>query len=243
MLEIVDRAYAGEILGKLMIFTVGWTPDFVIRPLVRIGLESSDSIVILGTKPRDDYSRKRFIETVRFVEDFISRLNMDINIIVDEVDIDSDISSSIVYIARRVMDIANSRRPSEILMFLVGGMRILVISALLAARLIAPLTTIPIKLYTAKEDSPEIIEIARDFLYTPNAIGEVSLRILELLSANPMTIEEIAEKLSRSIDSIRKNLRRLERRRLIEKADGRKKRYRLTKLGEIILAICKSIEK
>mgnify|MGYP000011623638 CR=1 FL=1 len=64
---------------KLCVFTLGFTAEFIVKPLLEAGVDGT-YILILYVNPEDKYSRKRVEEALRYVEDlakkggFIERL-------------------------------------------------------------------------------------------------------------------------------------------------------------------------
>jgi len=139
-------------MGRLMVFTFGWTGDFVVRCIVRMGVRQEDKFLVLRVKPRDELAEKRFQEAYRYVVEFLEKLGADYGIEYADVELEGDLRSTVARIARLVASKA-SRGVEEVYVFLVGGPRPLVVAALLASRLLAPILGVPLKLYTAMEDS------------------------------------------------------------------------------------------
>ena len=224
-----------------MVFTFGWTGDFVVRCIVRMGVRQGDKFLVLRVRPRDELAEKRFQEAYRYVVEFLEKLGVDYVIEYADVGLEGDLRGAVARIARLVASEA-SRGVEEVYVFLVGGPRPLVVAALLASRLLTPMLGVPVKLYTAMEDSPELIEVWSGLLSAPNSVGEAQIEVLRALAEKPKTVQELSSELGRSVETVKKVLKKLYRRGLVgRRREGRRSVYTLTDLGSLFLGVAEAL--
>jgi len=74
---------------RILVFTFGWSPEFVIRPLVEEGVSESDIVLLIAGKPETEYVAKRVSEALRQVESFLGMAGVS-SIYYREVDTERD---------------------------------------------------------------------------------------------------------------------------------------------------------
>jgi len=136
---------------KLCVFTLGFTAEFIVKPLLEAGVDGT-YILILYVNPEDKYSRKRVEEALRYVEDlakkggFIERLEK------FSVNLSSDFTSIVYNIATIITNEIRKKEIKYIYAYLTGGMRVLVIATMIAIKLITEALNTPTTFHVWSED-------------------------------------------------------------------------------------------
>ena len=218
---------------KIRIFTLGWSPEFVIRPLMEEGLSKEDVIVLIASKPETDYVAKRIDEAYKQIDNFLQIAGLR-NLYYREVDINRDF----MYICRDVVRIVKEFDTDNYFKFyLTGGMRVLVVAALTIARLLS-LAGTPVEVKLSREDRPVSYTVPMDLLkLNVEVVTKTQLELLrQLKTQEEARFEDLA--IGRSEVTVRKHLTKLRKKGLVSyTVRGRKQIYRLTLLGEILLEV------
>jgi len=216
----------------LRIFTFGWSPELVIKPLIEDGVSKADTIVLIGSKPETDYTRKRVDEALHQVKKFLAMAG------VPSVEyFEVDLSESFVDICKSIVRIVkNYLKDQTAVFYLTGGMRILVIAALIVARLLST-AGLNVSVKTSYEDRPVICEVPRELLTVSVELTKSQVEILKYLNAvGEGTFEDLA--IGRSKVTVRKLLTKLRKRGVVAyEVRGRRQVYKLTPLGELVLEV------
>ena len=215
------------------IFTFGWSPEFVVRPLVEEGLSKEDIVVLIASKPETEYAKKRVEEAYKHVESFLQMAGVS-NLYYREVDTNKDI----IYICRDIVKVVKEFDSANSFKFyLTGGMRVLVIATLIVARLLH-LSGKQTGIKLSREDRPISYTIPIDLLeLSVEDTTKTQIEILRRLKfQGEARFEDLA--IGRSEVTVRKHLTKLRERGLVNyTVKGRKQVYRLTPLGEILLDV------
>ena len=218
---------------SIRIFTFGWSPEFVIRPLMEEGVSKGDVVVLIASKPETEYARKRVEEAYKQVGTFLQMAGIT-TLHYREVDINRDILS----ICRDIIKIVKEFNSANILKFyLTGGMRILVIATVIVARLLHQVGK-HVEVKISREDRPISYSIPVKLLdLDVNNITEAQLEVLRYLKAQgEAKFEDLA--IGRSEVTVRKHLTKLRENGLVSYiVKGRRQVYKLTPLGEMIIEI------
>jgi len=217
----------------LRIFTFGWSPEFVIRPLLEEGVSKDDVILIIGVKPESEFSSKRVEEALRQVKNFLDMADVH-GVIYRDVDVNKDF----VDICRDIVKIIKEleRNHQSMKFYLTGGMRVLVIATLIVARLLS-LTGRNVELKTSREDRPVFYTVPLNLLNLETRLTKPQIEILKHLKIRGEgTFEELA--VGRSEVTVRKHLTKLREKGIVScNVRGRKMVCRLTPLGELLLEV------
>jgi len=106
---------------RILVFTFGWSPEFVIRPLVEEGVSESDIVLLIAGKPETEYVAKRVSEALRQVESFLGMAGVS-SIYYREVDTERDF----IHICRDIAKTLEEFRGERYKFYLTGGMRVLI---------------------------------------------------------------------------------------------------------------------
>jgi len=218
---------------SVRIFTLGWSPEFVIRPLTEEGVEEGDVIVLIASRPETDYAKKRVEEAYRQVGTFLQMVGVP-SLHYREVEIDKDILS----ICRDIIKIVKEFNSTNLFKFyLTGGMRVLVIATMIAAKILCQAGKhVEVKL--SREDRPVSYTVPIKLLeLNVGDVTEAQLEVLRYLKARgEARFEDLA--IGRSEVTVRKHLTRLRESGLVSyTVKGRKQFYKLTPLGEMVLEV------
>jgi len=90
--------------------------------------------------------------------------------------------------------------------------------------------------------SPELIEVWSGLLSAPNNIGGAQMEVLRALAEKPKTAQELASELGRSVETVKKVLKKMYRRGLVgRRREGRRSVYTLTDLGSLFLGVAEAL--
>jgi len=215
------------------IFTFGWSPEFVVRPLVEKGFSRDDVIVLIASKPETDYARKRVEEAYKHVGNFLQMAGVS-KLYYREVDTNKDI----IDICKDIVRVVKEFEPAGIFKFyLTGGMRVLVIATLIVAKLLHS-SGMQVEIELSREDRPISYTIPVRLLeLTADILTKTHIEVLKLLKAHlEARFEDLA--IGRSEVTVRKHLTKLRERGLVDyTVKNRKQFYKLSPLGELLLEV------
>jgi len=215
------------------VFTFGWSPELVIRPLVEEGVTKDVAIVLLASKPELDHVTKKVKEALDNLRKFFEMAG-----IVEHYYVEIDGNRDLVEICRNIIRVLKTFAEAEQLkFFLTGGMRVLVVAALIAAKLIGSVRrNVEVKL--SREDAPVLYSLPLAMLeVSPKSLTESQKEVLRQLKViGEARFEDLA--LGRSSVTVRKHLTKLREMGLVAySVKGRKQHYKLTPLGELLLEV------
>ena len=213
------------------VFTFGWSAEFVIRPLAERGVSKEDTVVLIANKPESDYAKKRADEALQEVKKFLSMAGIE-NVHYAEIELGESFERICRQILRIVLNVAKSDEAVEF--YLTGGMRVLVVAALVVAVLLT-LKDRDVEVIVYREDRPIAYEIPIQLLRFQLNVTKSQLEIMNYLKINGEgTFEDLA--IGRSEITVRKHLTKLREIGLVTYTlRGRKQVYRLTPIGELVL--------
>ena len=220
--------------SRMYVFTFGWSPEFVIQPLLREGIEKDDFILLLTNKPESEYARRKFEEAYQQVVSFLKYVNLASRVAYREVSVERDFMEICLDIAKILNEELARRKPDVMKVYLSGGMRVLILATLLVVRLLH-LCGENVEIYTSMENRPVTYAIPiRALTIDPTRITTEQLEILKILgSVGEAPVEALAVRRAR--DTARKLLGKLVDRGLVAyRARGRRYFYFLTLLGRLI---------
>lgn len=194
-------------MARVIITTLGFEEKFTVRSITRHGLDKGDKIVLI-TGPKVERSEK----AISFIKEFISKYYpLEVSLNIWDIPV-HDIYSMVSRIKQILME--EVKEADRVIVNLSGGMRILILAVFLALTLInIPSLTLEVE----AEDSSTLITIPSEILQLPRIEGS-KLEILKILvnTGKPMSIDEIAETLSRDESTIRRHVQKLRKLKLVE---------------------------
>jgi len=216
-------------MSRVIFTTIGFEPGLVMRSLTRIGLKEDDKIVLIYTLSGDKYSREKTSEALRAIKEFLKTIGVE--------NIDCEISGTSFYDdVKKIVKVLDQYKDREIIAFLVGGMRMIILATLYALEIFSRLNKRRTKIHVMREDG--LYEI---FLLTPLVpiIGKGEINILRLLKEHDLNNKKRSEVVKKLVEmtgltqfSIRKTLYNIEKKNLIKIEDGN---IKITELGELFL--------
>jgi len=219
---------------KVVLTTVGFSVDLIIRSLLKIGLDKGDVIGLVYSLSGSDRDRKRVEDTVKAIKNIVNKTGI---ICQDIVITGTDFVRDVNIIIDTLKILRNNK---SIIASLVGGMRIAIIevlvSLMLYKRLICP--EAEIKLHIMREDGIYDIVLPLEAIDLPD-LGKRELEALKILGKNKLlnrTRSELVNFLSKNmnitVSMAYKILHRLKKEGLLQIADGIVKS---TLLGTLII--------
>jgi len=216
----------------VMIFTFGWSPEFVIRPLLRDGVSENNTLVLISAKPVSELAKKRVSEALEEIKRFLTMSGIR-KYDYFEIDVNRDFEEIVRDFAR----IVNKFKPaSKFKFYLTGGMRVLVVAGLIVAGLMSQLNDVNVVL--SQEDSPILYKVSPRYLSIDlGQVTEARLEVLKMLKGiGEATFEDLA--VGRDEVTVRKHLTKLREIGLVNfYKRGRKQVYKLTPLGYTVLEL------
>ena len=215
------------------VFTLGWSPEFVIRPLLEEGISRDATIMLLASKPETEYAAKRVEEAYKQIKNFVSIVGIaDLEYV--EVDLNQEFLGVCRDIARAVKSFIGA---DQIKFYLTGGMRVLIVATLVVARLLGAVHG-RVEVNFSREDRPVTYSIPLSILeVSPRSLTKAHVEILRYLKVfGEARFEDLA--LGRSPVTIRKHLTKLREMGLVTYTlRARKQFYKLTPQGELLLEV------
>jgi CRISPR locus-related DNA-binding protein len=214
------------------VFTFGWSPEFVIRPLMGEGVGEDEVVLLVSAKPESEYARRKVENAYQEVKKFANLAGV-MRLEYREIDISKDFEE----ICRDFIWIISEFRPARGYRFyLTGGMRVLIAAGLIAAGLLSQVYDLVA--FVSHEDAPTLYRIpVQTFRLDLRGISEARLDILRILKGvGEASFEDLA--VGRDEVTVRKLLTKLRGMGLVVyRSVGRRQLYRLTPLGEAVLYI------
>ncbi len=222
-------------MGKVILSIIGFSAELVVRSLLKIGVVPEDRVVLIYSVSGDEYQRKRVIEAVETVKKFLPAGGVVIEeCVVTGTDFFEDVST--------ILKTLKSHKGKEIIVSLVGGMRITIFAAFYAAELLARLLRARISIHLMREDGLYDVLLPTPLVPT---LGRGELAVLRNFkefgmsgSPRPKVIEELARSMGVSDMTVRKVLRQLESKGLIRVDSGI---ITMTKLGGAVYEAVKEV--
>ena len=241
-LEMKEKGVYMKMNSKLIVFTIGWSPQFVVKALMNLNLSPCDELLLIGTEPLTDYANEMYKRTLQELEGFF-RLSGIRNYTVEFIKIGESIENvtlQLISTVTRSMKIEHEK----LIFALVGGMRILVVSGLLAALALASfIDKVDLEVLLLREDAMEIV------LLDPAIIKVISEGIDSVPRAQRDILLGIYEKGMCDYYELAKNRSPVTVRRLVQslrakgliicKKTGKRNICKLTKLGELVAFLVK----
>ena len=212
------------------VFTFGKDPEFVIRTLLKEGVEESDVILLVSAKPESEYARMDVNRAYEEIAEVVRHAGAKLEY--REIDIGKDFEE----ICRDFIRIVSEFRPARGYRFHLIENKILIAAGLLASNLLSQIYDVEV--YVSHEDASTLYRIPiRFFRLDLRDVTEARLNILRLLkSVGEAGFEDLA--VGRDEVTVRKLLTKLREMGLVvHRSVGRRQLYRLTPLGEAILYI------
>jgi len=227
---------------RMYVFTLGFTSEFVIKPLLEVGVGRDAYIIIIYTLAGDDYSRRRVKDAVAYIEKLAREGGFLNRTFFQQVSLGNTFYDTVYEIAVALNEVTRKLGKKDVKkvdVWLTGGMRILVVATLIACKIVFEYLDIPVEYHVWSEDgaykykfglsliglnlrgiSKARMEILKRIVY----LGEASYEELVSAKRKEATIRKMAELLRKD------GLIYCERR-------GRRTLCRATELGKLIVKI------
>lgn len=215
--------------------SIGFDVNLVTRSLLKIGLSNNDVLLLLYSRSGGEYERKKVDKAVSTIKELVSKTGIEYcDIIVSGSDFVNDVVT--------ILAILKKYDRPHIIASLVGGMRIVIIEAivslLLYRKFINRATVITI--HAMREDGTYDIMLPLDAMYLPN-LSSRELMVLKTVKESNLfekpksvLVEELSKRLNVTESMIYKLLGSLKRKNILRSEDNI---LRPTILGKIILSI------
>jgi len=219
-------------MAKTFVSTLGFTESLVLAPIVKLGLNRDDRLIILVPSGLGDEDRTE--NTLRKLRDMLNAIcgdSFDMRTVSVPVD---DFAEAVRTVRKIIIDEAEAESRT-VYVNISGGMRALVIEAytatLLARTLRGNIAFTELEL-EGSAGSVKIIPVT-----FPKRFTETKRRILKELAGEtaPLGMKELAERTGLSLPTLSRNLREMMRDGLVElRKEGKRILAHITKEGRIL---------
>ncbi|HDM89000.1 MAG TPA: CRISPR locus-related DNA-binding protein [Candidatus Bathyarchaeota archaeon] len=221
-----------DVMARTFISTLGFTESLVLAPIIRLGLNRDDRVIILV--PGGLGGEDRTENTLRKLRDMLNAISggaFDMQTVSIPVD---DFAEAVRMIRRIIIEEAE-RENRMVYVNVSGGMRALVIEAY-TATLIARIMRRNVA-FTELELEGSAGSIKMIPITFPKRFAETKRRILKELAEKgaPMGMRELSKRTGLSLPTLSRNLREMVQDNLIKlKKEGRRILAEITKEGKIL---------
>jgi len=218
-------------MSKVLVVSVGFNVDLVVRSILKVSVSPDDIIVIVYSLTGDEYSRKRVLDTVLTIKGLLKGSDL-LECEVTGMDFFEDVI--------RVLKVLKNHTSREIIASLVGGMRITLFAILYALELICRVRGCNAVIHLMREDGLYDAMIKLPLVSSLGGAERKVLKLIKELNLSGLRRGEIVSKLTNTLgvseSAVRKILKSLESKRLITISDSTVK---LERLGEVF---CELVE-
>ena len=224
--------FGGCVVARTFISTLGFTESLVLAPIIRLGLNRDDRVIILV--PGGLGGEDRTENTLRKLRDMLNAISggaFDMQTVSIPVD---DFAEAVRMIRRIIIEEAE-RENRMVYVNVSGGMRALVIEAY-TATLIARIMRRNVA-FTELELEGSAGSIKMIPITFPKRFAETKRKILKELAEKgaPMGMRELSKRTGLSLPTLSRNLREMVQDNLIKlKKEGRRILAEITKEGKIL---------
>lgn len=221
-----------DVMARTFISTLGFTESLVLAPIIRLGLNRDDRVIILV--PGGLGGEDRTENTLRKLRDMLNAISggaFDMQTVSIPVD---DFAEAVRMIRRIIIEEAE-REDRMVYVNVSGGMRALVIEAY-TATLLARMMRRNVA-FTELELEGSAGSIKMIPITFPKRFTETKRRILKELAEKeaPMSMRELSKRTGLSLPTLSRNLREMVQDNLIKlKKEGRRILAEITKEGKIL---------
>jgi len=210
------------------VFTLGFSPEYVIRVLGDYRVSDVSRVIVFSVKPRDEYSSRRAGEALETVRVFLRGLGAEDRLVLREVDVDASFEELVIEVFETLLSSLSSRG-GDIHCYLTGGLRVLIVAALIGVKLFSEIVGVTPRVFLYSEDMSNRYEVV---FYSFEGIASSHEELLKLLKTGEASISDLARKLGMSPSYVSEALSKLERAGLARcERRGRLRVCRITAMG------------
>ncbi len=220
----------------LLVFSFGWSWEFVSRAIVsRGGISEGDLVVLVAPVSGVDVEEERYRGAVEAVRRFLLNVGGRDPVEV-RVDVDVEFEDLITSVSRELSKFIPGFTYVEF--YLIGGMRVLILALLFVASMLRSLG-VKVKVYCGPETLPKITRVPLEVL---EGIGRLTERQVEVLRKLMVLGEAGADSLGLDMgvdpSTSRRLLEKLYSKGFVEKSRrGPRVTYRVTGLAKALIAL------
>jgi len=216
---------------RLFVVTLGFDVKLVVRQLIsRYSVKENDTVIVVTAKAFDQFSLERLKAALDDVEKILDYAGIKPKVIhVDP----TDVVGTIYEVGKTLIN-AIAGNPTEIVLILSGGMRVLVIEVLLAALLTLPKDLLgKSRISIELENLSGYVEIPL-MLFTGLDIDEEDVRLMNAISRLGDAPSQLITTLGIPKSTVYRRIRKFMDSSLVVRGRGR---YSLTQWGELVLKL------
>lgn len=206
--------------GTALVFTMGFTVDYLVKATAMRGIMGDEEVVFLTVFSTDELSKRKAEDAIKYATDYVTKLGLKFTVKYIDVNVPFE---QIVFQVHKELEPYSSLE-----IYIIGGMRILGLATYYYAILTSPFKKIEVFSFT--EDMEVKYKLPVNIPRPP--MSSELIRLMAELKEE-REIKEVAERLGKTISTISKQLGKLEG--LVECREGRPKRCKLNEIGKILL--------
>lgn len=219
-------------MGKLYVASVGFEAGNVLKPLLRVGVSDTDKIILVYTLS-DAYSIKRVRSALSDIRKYLEAGGLELEELIVT---GSNLIGDAIKVARAVLD---AGKYDEVLFILSGGMRIVIISCIIAGQVLSTVRGIRVSYYFMREDGVYDVTVGPD-AFSPASVSPRERDIISYIAGHggsaprSSIVDSLRKRLGVSRVYIYRVLGRLEEKGLVEVTDST---VALTPVGRLVASI------
>ncbi len=211
-------------MRKVIVLTLGFDEKFAYRAILRHDVREGDVLILISGKMNE-----RVLKAYNMVEEFLKKsFGEQVGLELLEVD-----PSDVIETIRRIIGVISQYKDRRIIVNLSGGMRAIIVSALLAI-LLADIRNVHVEIEL--EDLSGIASFPGHLLrLVSEDVRETSLEILRSLSEGSKSVKELAKVMGKDDSTVRKKTQELEALGLVRALKRKPLVLEITELGRLLL--------
>jgi len=217
---------------RLRVISFGWSPQFVYRHFVNVGLASDDVVVFVVPKPLDEVSKTRFAEAMHEVEKFLEAVGYGSKPFVLEVEQDAEP----VALLNTLLDFVSRFNCQEFVFDASGGMRIHSLALLILALNLSQKCNV--EFYIGLESRQKLFKLPLPQIANLLRLTDSKMKMLRVVaSLGEATMQDIAKALNKDVSYVRKTVRKLLGEGLLERVKSKPPKFKVTEMGMLTLKL------
>ena len=221
---------------RLVVASLGFDEKLVVRSLIGLGLQVDDVILLVYVEPFEEISRAKVLNALKSVVELFKPIVSDVRKLAVS---GRSLRDDLVLIAKNLKGVVEEKDVREVVVVLVGGMRILIPLLITSTLLIAARKNVDVSFIFAREDGLYSFTLGPEYLKTPS-VGPREAELLKVIHSmegaqRGRIVEQAVARLGVAQSMVYRMFYSLQKKGLIEVTE--KAYVRLTPLGRALVEI------
>lgn len=223
-------------MTRLVVASLGFDEKLVVRSLIELGLRANDVILLVYVEPFEELSRAKVSNALKSIVELFKPIISDVRGLAVS---GRSLGNDLVLIAKNLKETVEEKGAKEIVVVLVGGMRILIPLLVTSTLLIAERKGVNVSFVFAREDGLYSFTLGPEYFKTPST-GPREAQLLEIIHSmedaqRGRIVEQAVARLGITQSMVYRMLSSLQKKGLIRITE--EARVRLTPLGKALAEI------